>query len=236
LAIATGATGSGNGSIGYSVANNTTALPRTAAIRVNGCLVNSLIQVIQSGTDTTAPFDDVPSTHPYVDHIRLMKSRAITSGCTATSYCPDGTVTRGQMAVFIIRGFTGGDTFQFTPTPYFTDVPATHPYFSHIQKMRDLGITLGCSTTPAKYCPDDPVTRGQMSAFLIRSKFPGVFGNQAAPYFTDVGTAHAYFSFVQKMKEVGITTGCSATQYCPDDPNSRGQMAVFIVRAFLTPW
>jgi hypothetical protein len=32
------------------------------------------------------------------------------------------------------------------------------------------------------------------------------------------------------MGQIGITSGCTATQYCPDDPVTRGQMAVFVMR------
>jgi hypothetical protein len=45
----------------------------------------------------------------------------------------------------------------------------------------------------------------------------------------------AMYSFIQKMRELAITSGCTATTYCPDNPTTRGQMAVFIIRAFLTP-
>jgi hypothetical protein len=38
---------------------------------------------------------------------------------------------------------------------------------------------------------------------------------------------------VQKLRELGITIGCTATQYCPDVPITREQMAVFLTRAFL---
>ena len=70
------------------------------------------------------------------------------------------------MAVFLVRGVTGND-FTFTSQPYFTDVPAGHPLFAYIQKLRDLGITSGCSATA--YCPDTPNTRAQMAVFLNRA-------------------------------------------------------------------
>ncbi|MCC6365309.1 MAG: hypothetical protein IT165_17480 [Bryobacterales bacterium] len=40
---------------------------------------------------------------------------------------------------------------------------------------------------------------------------------------------------MQKMRQLGITTGCATAAYCPDAPTTRGQMAAFLVRAFLTP-
>jgi hypothetical protein len=61
------------------------------------------------------------------------------------------------------------------------------------------------------------------------------FAFSATPYFTDVPSAHPLFPFVQKMKEWGVTTGCTANSYCVDAPTTRGQMAVFIIRAFFSP-
>jgi hypothetical protein len=132
----------------------------------------------------------------------------------------------------------GGDDFPFPATPYFTDVTASHAYFRWIQKMGELGITSGC--TASTYCPDDPVTRGQMAVFIIRARLglatADAFGYHSAPlYFSDVPAAHPYVSFIQKMRQLAITTGCTPLTYCPDSPTTRGQMAVFIVRGLLTP-
>jgi hypothetical protein len=222
--------GSGTGAFSFTVAPNAHANPRTGSLNVAG----NIVPVIQSGASTTPPFDDVPLGHQYFSHIALLKGSGITSGCSATSYCPDASTTRSQMAVFIIRGMFGGDNFPFRATPYFTDVPATHPHFKWVQKMRELGITSGCSATT--YCPDNSVTRGQMAVFLIRSRIGNEFSISQTPYFTDVPVNYPYFSFIQKMRELGITTGCTATAYCPESPNTRGQMAVFLTRGFLTPW
>lgn len=59
--------------------------------------------------------------------------------------------------------------FGLAATPYFEDVPATHPFFAQIQRMKERGITNGCSADPPRFCPDDSVTRGQLAAFLIRA-------------------------------------------------------------------
>jgi hypothetical protein len=48
----------------------------------------------------------------------------------------------------------------------FTDVPTGHTFHSQISKLVDSGITAGCGG--ANYCPEDPVTRGQMAGFLNR--------------------------------------------------------------------
>ena len=179
-----------------------------------------------------APFADVSATDAFLPAIDLLRDYAITSGCSASPpmYCPGDNITRGQMAVFVVRSVMGGDNFTYNSAPYFTDVPATHPFFKWIQEMRDLGITSGCG--PTTYCPDDPVTRGQVAAFIIRDRYGAAaqFQVPPTPFFTDVPAGNAYFQWVQKMKQLGITSGCGPSTYCPDDPVTRGQMAVFMVR------
>jgi hypothetical protein len=51
----------------------------------------------------------------------------------------------------------------------FNDVPPSHPFFQFIQALAAAGITGGCSATPPLYCPDDPITRGQMAVFISRA-------------------------------------------------------------------
>jgi hypothetical protein len=137
------------------------------------------------------------------------------------------------MAVFLTRSLLGGDTFPYVTTPYFTDAPSTHAYFKYIQKIRELAITTGC--TAATYCPDNPVTRGQMAVFLVRAVLGNTFTYNPTPYFTDVPATHPYFSFIQKLRDLGITSGCSATKYCSDAANTRREMAVFLVRTVFAP-
>lgn len=165
--------------------------------------------------------------------IDLMASYGITSGCQSTpfDYCPDETVTRAQMAVFIIRSIFGNNNFPYTTTPYFPDdVPANAQFFKYIQKMRDLQITSG--ETATTYGPNDTVTRGEMAVFIIRARYGTgfAFNYTPTPYFTDVPANAQFFKYIQKMRDVGITTGETATTYGPNDPVTRGQMALFVMR------
>jgi S-layer homology domain len=75
-----------------------------------------------------------------------------------------------------VLGITPADTPPAPTTPFFTDVPSTHPFFPFIQKLRELAITSGCAGT--QYCPDSPTTRGQMAVFLIRAFFTPPFLSQ----------------------------------------------------------
>ncbi|MCZ2151526.1 MAG: SBBP repeat-containing protein [Bryobacterales bacterium] len=220
----------GAGSLNYTVSPNPSADPRTGTVYVAG----NVVHLLQKGTSLAAPFADVPASDPFVDYVRIIKTNNITNGCALNMYCPNDSTTRGQMAVFIVRSLLGTDDFLFPAAPLFRDVPAGHPQFKWIQKLRQLGITTGCNLLD--YCPDDSVTRGQMSVFLIRSKFGSTFESPATPYFTDVPSNNIFFQYIQKMKQLGVTTGCGGGQFCVNDTNTRGQMAAFLSRMYFTPW
>ena len=57
----------------------------------------------------------------------------------------------------------------------FNDVPTDHPFFQYIEALAASGITGGCGS--GNYCPDAPLTRGQMAVFLAKAlglHFPSV--------------------------------------------------------------
>lgn len=186
---------------------------------------------------TSSPqFSDVTSADSIANYVASMSLWQITAGCAANPprFCPDSALTRGQIAVFLVRAMFGEN---FTPRtePFFSDVPATHPFFKYVQKLREAGITTGCAAN--RFCPDDGVNRGQLAVFLVRGKLASVHGDAfpfpTAAYFDDVTSTNGIFPFVQKLRELGVTTGCAPRRFCADQPVTRGQAAVFLVRAFL---
>ena len=54
-------------------------------------------------------------------------------------------------------------------TADFNDVPTNHPFFQFIEALKASGITGGCQSLPPLYCPDAPLTRGQMAVFLSKA-------------------------------------------------------------------
>jgi N-acetylmuramoyl-L-alanine amidase len=104
-----------------------------------------------------------------------------------------------------------------------------------IEAIAATGITRGCNPPDdTLYCPGEPVTRGQMAAFLVRAL--DIAPAPAAP-FTD--TAHSVFSTdIDAIAAAGITRGCNPPdndQYCPSESVTRGQMAAFLARALDLP-
>jgi len=93
----------------------------------------------------------------------------ITSGCGAGIYCPESTVTRAQMAIFLLRGRYGSS---YTPPAIgsgsgFSDVPVGSFADAWIEQLAAEGITSGCTATT--YCPGGSVTRAEMAVFLVRT-------------------------------------------------------------------
>ncbi|MGE5412566.1 MAG: S-layer homology domain-containing protein, partial [Syntrophomonadaceae bacterium] len=52
------------------------------------------------------------------------------------------------------------------------------------------------------------------------------------PTFGDVPASHPFFQYIEALAASGITGGCGGGNYCPNNPNTRGQMAVFLTKTF----
>ncbi len=110
-----------------------------------------------------AMFDDVAVDESYGPAVDWLAETGITLGCTVTSYCPDGTVTRAEMAAFLWRleGSPVG-----SPAAGFSDVPDGHFAGPAVGWLLASGTTTGCTATA--YCPQSLVTRAEMFTFLLR--------------------------------------------------------------------
>ena len=187
-----------------------------------------------------ATFSDVPNGYWAKDFVERLYNAGITGGCAANplKYCPDGTVTRAQMAVFLERGIHGS-TYNppaVGPSTGFGDVQPSYWSAAWIKQLAADGITGGCGF--GNYCPEAPVTRAQMAVFLLRSKHGASYSPPAAGSssgFSDVPPTYWAAAWIKQLVAEGITAGCSTGNYCPEAPVTRAQMAVFLVRTFNLP-
>jgi hypothetical protein len=179
-----------------------------------------------------ADFADVPESSAFHASIEQMVRDGITSGCGGGNYCPTSSITRGQMAVFLLRASHGSS---YVPPPatgtIFADVGASDFAANWIEELYTEGITGGCATNPLRYCPNSSVTRGQMAVFLLKvyhgtSYHPppaqGVFG--------DVPSTMPLAPWIEELARLSVTAGCGGTSYCPSNAVTRGQMAVFMTK------
>jgi hypothetical protein len=217
LTITSGSGTTGNGTVTYSVAANTSGGAETGIMTIAGQTV-----IIYQAKGT---FADDPG-NAYTPYIYATYSQGITDGCGGGNYCPSVAVSYGQMAALIIKSLYG-ETFNYTATPYYSDVPSTNNSFKYVQKMKDDGITVDTGT----YNVDGIVTKGQMAAFIIRAKYGETFNYTTTPYFADVPNTNDFFKYVQKMKDLGYIAVTGT--YDVNGIVTRDQMAVYLGRAFL---
>ena len=118
------------------------------------------------------------------------------------------------------------------PPTTFSDVYLTHWAWKYIESLFNSGITGGCSTTPLSYCPENAVTRAQMAVFLEKGlHYPSAFSPaNLSPTFNDT-VGHWAEDWIEALRNDGITGGCGANLYCPEDPVTRAQMAVFLLKS-----
>jgi len=147
--------------------------------------------------------------------IEALARAGVTAGCGSNNYCPEDSVTRAQMAVFLERGMHGSN---FSP-------PAA---------VGNVFLDVGANDFAASYyCPNATVTRDQMAVFLLRAKYGSGYSPPVATgVFTDVPLSHWAVHWIEQLEAEGITAGCGGGDYCPDAEVTRDQMAVFLVRTF----
>jgi hypothetical protein len=120
-------------------------------------------------TATGGVFDDVAPGDFAADWIEELESLGITAGCTPTSYCPNASVTREQMAAFLLKTLYGSAHVPPAASSVFSDVGGSDPFEPWIMELYNLGVTGGCATGPLRYCPGNPNSRGEMAVFLVKT-------------------------------------------------------------------
>ena len=117
---------------------------------------------------------DVPVANQFYGFIETIFHNGITAGFNApgdpSAYCMNASVTRAQMAVFLLKGKYGAD---HVPPPatgiVFNDVRVGNFAADWIEELAGLGITTGCGN--GNFYPNGPVTRAQMAVFLLNSEY-----------------------------------------------------------------
>ena len=136
------------------------------------------------------------------------------------------------MSIFIL-------TSRGTPPPpatgtLFQDVPAGYWAGPWIEELAREGIASGCSASPPLFCPNNTLTRAEMAVWLIGARHenpPPATGTR----FADVPANYWAARWIEQLAADGITAGCGGGNYCPEQPITRGEMAVFLAVAFHLP-
>jgi hypothetical protein len=158
----------------------------------------------------------------------------ISNGTTATTYSPNGTVLRWQMALFLVRQAADhGIPIPAATSQGFTDISGLPQATQDaINQIAALNISRGTSTTT--FSPNDPVTRWQMALFLRRlagAAGVSVTDDPAHNQFSDIG---AYTAEIQAainfLADGHIALGVGGSVFDGNSAVLRWQMALFLTR------
>jgi hypothetical protein len=179
---------------------------------------------------------DVPYNYFAWKFIETVKNAGAMDNCGGGNFCPAGPVTRGSMAIYLLKSKEGST---YVPpactTPTFADMPCSDPLAPWVEELVRRGVTAGCGN--GNYCPGNQVTRAQMAVFLIKTlEGPSyVPASCTTPPFNDVPCSSPFAPWVKEITVRGITAGCGNNNYCPDAVLNRGQIAVFLTTNFGLP-
>ena len=189
-------------------------------------------------------FADVPTSHWAWQWIERLYNAGVTSGCSQAplNYCPNGDVTRAEMAKFLLAALYGEN---YLPPQLlegedtgFADVPSDYWAAPWIKQLGIEGITSGCGG--GNYCPNADVTRAEMAKFLLTAKYgvgytPPALDQGDLTGFTDVPAEYWAAAWIKQLAVDGLTDGCAPELYCPEAKVSRAEMAKFLVSTFELP-
>lgn len=204
----------------YEVVDVTAASTGTLRVSVRQDRFDSSSEPFGLAWALTSPFVDIGSSN-YYSQILWVAQRSIMAGCTSTKFCPDSSLTRGQLAKSLDEGLD----LPPTSTDYYSDDENSR-FEGAINRLTAAGLTSGCGG--GKYCPGQGMRRGPLATALARAlRLPAT----GTDYFDDDdGSPHE--PSINRLAAAGITRGCGNRRYCPDASVSRDVATVFLRRAF----
>jgi hypothetical protein len=212
-----------------SITASTPALPPGAVHDLTVANTDGSVGTLLRGW--VSDFLDVPAADQFHSDVVRLFASAITAGVGNGNFGRNEPTLRQQMAVFLLKAEHGICYVPPTCTGLFSDVPCPSPFADWVEAFASEGITAGCGA--GTFCPTSPVRRDQMAVFLLKTTHGAAYvPPPCIGGFADVECPSPFADWVERLAAEGITAGCGDGNYCPLSNNTRGQMAVFITKAF----
>ncbi|HEX3582546.1 MAG TPA: PKD domain-containing protein, partial [Thermoanaerobaculia bacterium] len=161
----------------------------------------------------SGPFTDVPCTNAYAPWIQQLKNEGLTSGTGGGAYSPDATLSRAELAIFVLRAKLGAAYVPPACGNDFSDVPCPSYWAANwISDVKRRGVTAGCG--PYQFCPADTVDRAQAAVFITRMMGNGIDTHVCPPPLGyDVVTSHPFPSPITSItfNPAKLSMGASTT-------------------------
>lgn len=176
----------------------------------------------------TAPFPDVPLSHPFVADISWMITTGLTTGYPDGTFRGGAPVSRQALAAMLYRYSTGNDNPPGCSQQWYWDVPTSSRFCGHIRWLSRAGLAQGYAD--GSFRPTAPVSRQAMAVILHRyRKTAGSLPDFCAPMFSDM-PGGTFCSGITWVASEGIANGYDDGTFKPTAPVSRQALAAFLHR------
>ncbi len=192
---------------------------------------NTLLNVNACGCSSGPSLSDLPSSHWAYANVACLERFGVGFRASADRFAPDQAMRRWEMAVYLVQAMGEERNISGTYQASFSDVPSNAWWTPHVEHFRTLGITAGCGT--GLYCPQDAVKRWQMAVFLVNALGASTSSTHRG-YFADVGSSHPYRAAIERLFELGVTSGETVNgvrYFRPDGDTTRAQITAFVAAA-----
>ena len=173
-------------------------------------------------------FTDVPKDAWYHDYVYDLVYRGVVNGMTATTYEPEGKLTRAQFVKLLACSLEEAETLKTYEGQHpFTDSEG-HWAETYIAWAKDKGIVEGVSAT--EFDPEAPITREQMATifgrYALKQGIELPKSDNAAGSFPDADKISEYArEFVELMRIAGILNGYEDGTFRPQGNATRAEAA-----------
>jgi hypothetical protein len=162
--------------------------------------------------------------------VLALEEEGVLAGTNCSTTDCEGDLLRWEAALWL----TNALDLSTEGSVSFGDVPTDSEFALTVSSLFAAGVTVGCTSEPLQFCPDEFTTRAQMATFLARA-FD--LDPQADVIFANVNVDGIHGADITAVWQAGIVEACRADplSYCPWEPITRRQAALMLYRALQRP-
>jgi peptidoglycan DL-endopeptidase CwlO len=168
-------------------------------------------------------YHDVETEYWAKKEIEYLSKQGIINGYQNSTFKPDNTVTRAEVAKMLSETFN----LSISKGSSFSDVSSSHWANPYINAVADKGIFAGYGNGTFK--PNKAITRGEIAALFTRAF--DLTNQEATEQFSDLKSTHWAYNDIQTLTASSIATGYSNNTFQPNKETSRSEFSVFLYRA-----
>lgn len=187
----------------------------------------ALTTVLSAPEALASTYTDVPSNHPFHKEITWATNHTYVLPATTTTFTPEGTIDRKTLATTFYT-YWGKPSYNPPATPYFKDVPPTHPQYKEISWCVRRNLINGWEDKTFR--PNEKVNRETAAAFFYRLAGSPQYTPPAVAPFTDVPINNIFYKEICWLKDIGITQGYPDGTYQPYTHLQRAAVCAFLYR------